>query len=95
MDGSKRSKHSNATFSGLGRLKRIVLFDTLVDTLTEDEVAGVLAHEIGHQKLGHILKRLALSVPAGLVGFWIVNLLLGYLPFFDAFGFSGASPHAA
>jgi len=95
MDGSKRSKHSNATFSGLGRLKRIVLFDTLVDTLTEDEVAGVLAHEIGHQKLGHILKRLALSVPVGLFGFWIINLLLGYLPFFEAFGFSGISPQAA
>ena len=95
MDGSKRSKHSNATFSGLGPVKRIVLFDTLVDTLTEDEVGGVLAHEIGHQKLGHILKRLALSVPAGLFSFWIISMLLGYSPFFEAFGFSDAGPGAA
>jgi STE24 endopeptidase len=94
MDGSKRSGHSNANFSGLGRVKRIVLFDTLIASLTEDEVAGVLAHEIGHQKLGHILKRLALSIPSGLLSFWIVSLLLNYLPFFEAFGFSNASPQA-
>jgi len=95
MDGSKRSRHSNAYFSGLGRAKRIVLFDTLVQTFEEDEIAGVLAHEIGHQKLGHIPKRLALSVPASLLGFWIISLLLKYSPLFEAFGFSGASPQAA
>jgi STE24 endopeptidase len=94
MDGSKRSRHSNAYFSGLGRVKRIVLFDTLVQTFEEDEIAAVLAHEIGHQKLGHIPKRLALSLPAGLLGFWIVSLLLNYPPFFEAFGFSGFSPQA-
>lgn len=95
MDGSKRSRHSNAYFSGLGRVKRIVLFDTLVQRFEEDEVAAVLAHEIGHQKLGHILKRLALSLPMGLLGFWIVSLLLNYPPFFEAFGFSDPSPQAA
>ncbi len=95
MDGSKRSRHSNAYFSGLGRVKRIVLFDTLVQTFEEDEIAAVLAHEIGHQKLGHIPKRLALSLSAGLLGFWIVSLLLNYSPFFEAFGFSGPSPQAA
>ncbi len=95
MDGSKRSRHSNAYFSGLGRAKRIVLFDTLVQRFEEDEVAAVLAHEIGHQKLGHILKRLALSLPTGLLGFWIVSLLLNYPPFFEAFGFADPSPQAA
>jgi STE24 endopeptidase len=95
MDGSRRSRHSNAYFSGLGRVKRIVLFDTLVQTFEEDEVAAVLAHEIGHQKLRHIPKRLALSLPAGLLAFWIVSLLLNYPPFFEAFGFSGPSPQAA
>ena len=95
MDGSKRSRHSNAYFSGLGRVKRIVLFDTLVQRFEEDEVAAVLAHEIGHQKLGHILKRLALSLPMGLLGFWIVSLLLNYPPFFEAFGFAYTSPQAA
>jgi STE24 endopeptidase len=95
MDGSKRSSHSNAYFSGLGKVKRIVLFDTLIQTLDEDEVAGVLAHEIGHQKLGHILKRLAVSIPSGLLGFWILSLLLQWPPFFKAFGFQGPSPQAA
>jgi STE24 endopeptidase len=94
MDGSKRSKHSNAYFSGLGRVKRIVLFDTLIRSLEEDQVAGVLAHEIGHEKLGHILKRLALSVSSGLLGFWLVSLLLNYPPFFEAFRFSRPSPQA-
>lgn len=94
MDGSKRSRHSNAYFSGLGRVKRIVLFDTLIRSLEEDQVAGVLAHEIGHEKLGHILKRLALSVSSGLLGFWLVSLLLNYSPFFEAFNFSGPSPQA-
>jgi STE24 endopeptidase len=94
MDGSRRSRHSNAYFSGLGKVKRIVLFDTLVKALPEEEVAAVLAHEIGHEKLRHIIKRLALSIPSGLLGFWILSLLLGYPPFFVAFGFSGPSPQA-
>jgi STE24 endopeptidase len=94
MDGSKRSRHSNAYFSGLGRVKRIVLFDTLIRSLEEDQVAGVLAHEIGHEKLGHILKRLALSLSSGLLGFWLLSLLLNYSPFFEAFRFSGPSPQA-
>jgi STE24 endopeptidase len=95
MDGSKRSKHSNAYFSGLGRIKRIVLFDTLVQRFEEDEIAAVLVHEIGHQKLGHILKRLILSLPVGLLSFWIVSLLINYSPLFEAFGFSDPSPQAA
>jgi STE24 endopeptidase len=95
MDGSKRSRHSNAYFSGLGRIKRIVLFDTLLQRFEDDEIAAVLAHEIGHQKFAHILKRLALSLPMGLLGFWIVSLLLNCSPFFEAFGFTDPSPQAA
>jgi STE24 endopeptidase len=58
MDGSKRSGHSNAFFTGFGRFRRIVLFDTLMAQLAQDELAAVLAHEIGHYKCGHIPKRL-------------------------------------
>ncbi|MDQ7053425.1 MAG: M48 family metallopeptidase [candidate division KSB1 bacterium] len=95
MDGSKRSKHSNAYFTGLGRVKRIVLFDTLVDNLEEDQVVSVLAHEIGHEKKHHIKKGLALSLASMLAGLWILSLLLHYPSFFQAFGFSGPSYHAA
>ncbi len=58
VDASKRSKHSNAYFTGIGRVKRIVLFDTLLEQMNDDEIVGVLAHEAGHWKLGHIWKRL-------------------------------------
>ena len=95
MDGSKRSKHSNAYFTGLGRVKRIVLFDTLIDTLGEDQVVSVLAHEIGHEKKNHIKKGLILSLVGMLFGLWILSLLLHYEPFFQAFGFSRPSYHAA
>ena len=95
MDGSRRSGHGNAYFSGLGRVKRIVLFDTLIRSLDENQVVGVLAHEIGHEKLGHIIKRLVVSVPAGLLGFWLLHLALNYPPLFAAFGFNSPSPQAA
>lgn len=95
MDGSKRSKHSNAYFTGLGRVKRIVLFDTLVDKLEEDQVVSVLAHEIGHEKKHHIKKGMALSLASMFVGLWILSILLDYAPFFQAFGFSGPSYHGA
>ncbi len=58
VDASRRSKHSNAYFTGIGRVKRIVLFDTLLEQMTDDEIIGILAHEAGHWKLGHIWKRL-------------------------------------
>ena len=59
IDGSKRSAHSNAYFTGFGRFRRIVLFDTLMVQLAQDELEAVLAHEIGHYKRGHIPRRLA------------------------------------
>jgi STE24 endopeptidase len=75
MDGSRRSSHGNAYFTGLGRAKRIVFFDTLVDRLQPPEIEAVLAHELGHFKLKHIAKRLAFSVVASLA----VLALLGWL----------------
>src|SRR4029434_206630 len=61
MDGSKRSRHSNAFFTGFGRFRRIVLFDTLIQQLAEAELEAVLAHEIGHYKKKHIPKMLVAS----------------------------------
>ena len=75
MDGSRRSSHGNAYFTGLGRAKRIVFFDTLVDRLQPPEIEAVLAHELGHFKLKHIAKRLSFSVVASLG----ILALLGWL----------------
>jgi STE24 endopeptidase len=61
MDGSRRSSHSNAFFTGFGRFRRIVLYDTLVEKLEADELEAVLAHEIGHYRLGHVPRALLLS----------------------------------
>lgn len=88
MDGSKRSRHSNAFFTGLGRFRKIVLFDTLVRQLEPDELESVLAHEIGHYKKGHIPKTLALSLGASLPVFWLVALLAKKEGFARAFGFA-------
>ncbi|SMP37956.1 STE24 endopeptidase [Desulfonatronum zhilinae] len=96
MDGSKRSGHSNAFFTGFGRFRRIVLFDTLIEQLSEEELEAVLAHEIGHYKLGHMPKMLALSAGFGLVSFALLAWLLQSPAFIEAFGFnhaqSGAGP---
>ena len=95
MDGSRRSRHANAYFTGLGRMKRIVLFDTLIESLNENETEAVLAHEIGHEKKHHVAKALAVSFLFSLVGFYVLSLLLDYEPFFLAFGFTQSSYHAA
>lgn len=73
IDGSKRSSHSNAYFTGFGRFRRIVLYDTLIEQMNIDQIEAVLAHEIGHYRLGHIPKRLAVSFVCGLIGFWIIS----------------------
>ena len=95
MDGSKRSTHANAYFTGFGATKRIVLFDTLVEQLKPAETAAVLAHEIGHEKLGHIKKSLLLSLAAACIGLYILDRLMGQAGFYGAFGFSRPSDHAA
>ena len=94
MDGSRRSRHSNAYFTGLGRAKRIVLFDTLVGSADQEEILSVLSHEIGHARRHHLRKGLAVSLALSLAGFWIAGLLLRWPPLFQAFGFREASPHA-
>jgi STE24 endopeptidase len=76
MDGSKRSSHGNAFFAGFGATKRIVLFDTLVDRLQPSEVEAVLAHELGHYRLHHIVKMIALSTALTFVGLWILGQLI-------------------
>ncbi len=94
MDASKRSRHSNAYFTGLLR-PRIVLFDTLVDKMSVDEGVAVLAHEIGHYRAHHIHKQLVLGLAGTLVSLWILSLLVGWPPLFEAFGFAGPSYQAA
>ena len=83
MDGSKRSGHSNAFFTGFGRFRRIVLYDTLIEQMDTEELEAVLAHEIGHYKCGHVPKRLALSALFGLAGFWFVAFLFLFFIFED------------
>ncbi|BCS52380.1 M48 family metallopeptidase [Geobacter sp. SVR] len=78
MDASRRSRHSNAYFTGIGRVKRIVLFDTLIRQMTHGEIVAVLAHEIGHWKRGHIWKRLLEAEVMALAGAWISFRLLGW-----------------
>jgi STE24 endopeptidase len=95
MDGSKRSMHSNAFFTGFGRFRKIVLFDTLVQQLTEEELEAVLAHEIGHFRRRHILKRLALSALTSLAGFWLLAVLAAQPWFAGAFGFEPGNLVAA
>jgi STE24 endopeptidase len=87
MDGSKRSRHSNAFFTGFGRFRKIVLFDTLVEQLAEPEVEAVLAHEIGHFKKKHIPKLLVGSALGSLVGFYLLSVLARQAWFCRAFGF--------
>ncbi len=94
VDSSKRSRHSNAYFTGLGRAKRVVLFDTLVATTTKEEILSVLAHEIGHEKRNHVKKGIAVSLVVSLAGFWVASLLLPYLPLYQAFGFHQRGYHA-
>jgi len=88
MDGSKRSGHSNAFFTGFGRFRRIVLFDTLIAQLTEEELEAVLAHEIGHYRLGHIPKGLALSFLGTALSFAVIAWLCTTSWFNPAFGFT-------
>ncbi|BCR03819.1 peptidase M48 [Desulfuromonas versatilis] len=82
VDASRRSRHSNAYFTGIGRVKRIVLFDTLLEQMSQDEVLAVLAHEVGHWKKRHILKRLLVTELLALGGLYLAWRLVewGGLP---------------
>src|SRR5213075_2568666 len=72
MDGSKRSRHSNAFFTGFGRFRKIVLFDTLIGQLTHAELESVLAHEVGHYKKRHVIKMLSVSVAGVFLAFAVI-----------------------
>ncbi len=87
MDGSRRSTHSNAFFTGFGRFRRIVLFDTLMEQLAQPELEAVLAHEIGHYKKGHIPRMLGLSALMVFIAFGVIAWLAESAWFYAGFGF--------
>ncbi|HEX9369596.1 MAG TPA: M48 family metallopeptidase, partial [Roseiflexaceae bacterium] len=95
MDGSKRSSHGNAFFTGFGAAKRIVLFDTLVSRLQPPEVEAVLAHELGHYRLHHIAKAMALSAGISLAVLWALGQLIGEPWFYQGLGVATPSNAAA
>jgi len=86
MDGSKRSSHGNAYFTGFGAAKRIVLFDTLLSRLAPPEIEAVLAHELGHFSRHHVWKRMALLFGASLAFLWVLGWLMEREWFFTALG---------
>jgi STE24 endopeptidase len=95
VDSSKRTAHGNAYFTGLGRAKRIVFFDTLLTTLNAREIEAVLAHELGHFKLSHIVKRMALTFAFSFAGLALLGWLATQDWFYQGLGMEQASAHAA
>ena len=95
MDGSKRSSHGNAFFAGFGAAKRIVLFDTLVARLEPPEVEAVLAHELGHYRLHHIVKNLVLSALVSFAGLWLLGQLIDKPWFYSGLGVATPGTAAA
>jgi len=95
MDGSRRSTHGNAFFIGIGRNKRIVFFDTLLERLHAQEIEAVLAHELGHYRLNHIRARLILSVVISFGGFALLAALAAWPEFYAALGVREPAPHIA
>jgi len=86
VDEGKRSKHTNAYFTGIGKTKRIVLYDTLLSSHTADEIVAVLAHEIGHWKKKHILKQLTFMIVASLFLLYFIFLIVNWSSLYSAFG---------
>lgn len=95
MDGSRRSAHGNAYFTGLGREKRIVFYDTLLQSLSPSQVESVLAHELAHFKLKHIPQRLVVSAVSSFAGFALLGWLVQLDPFYTALGVAQPSASAA
>jgi STE24 endopeptidase len=86
MDGSKRSAHANAYFTGFGAAKRVVFFDTLLQQLSPAEIDAVLAHELGHYKRRHILKRIVFMFALSLLGFALLGWVSGQIWFYTGLG---------
>ncbi len=95
MDGSQRSSHGNAYFTGLGKNKRIVFFDTLLESLSADEMEAVLAHELGHFKRKHVLKRMLTMALTSLIGLALLGWLSQQDWFYSALGMQQTSDAAA
>ena len=93
VDSSKRSTHSNAYFTGMGKAKRIVLYDTLIEKMTPDELTAVMGHEIGHRKKGHILKNMITSFVKSLVMLFLASKLLTLSSLYNGFGFVISADH--
>ena len=91
MDGSKRSSHGNAYFTGFGKTKRIVFFDTLLARLTPNEIEAVLAHELGHFKLRHVMQRIAMTLLMSLAFLWLLGQLAQAGWFYAGLGVSTPS----
>ena len=89
IDASKRSRHTNAYFTGIGRVKRIVLFDTLMEMMVQSEILAVLAHEAGHWKKKHVLKRLVVFEFMSLAGSYLAYMILNSGVLTDIFGIEG------
>ncbi len=95
MDASRRSTKSNAYFTGFGRFRRIVLFDTLIKRHTIDELISILAHEVGHYKKRHIMKNVLVSVLSTGLMFFILSIFINNRDLFDAFRMSHTSIYAS
>ena len=87
MDASRRSTHANASFSGIGKRKRIILYDTFLDNNTDESIVAILAHEIGHYKLNHVKKRVFLMFVAIFLAFFVMGLLINENFIYESFGF--------
>ena len=95
MDGSRRSSHGNAYFTGFGKTKRIVFFDTLLKQLTPTQIEAVLAHELGHFKHKHVFKGMVVSMLTTLIGFAVLAYLIKQTWFFHSLGVETQSTHMA
>ncbi|HOD34843.1 MAG TPA: M48 family metallopeptidase [Syntrophales bacterium] len=94
VDAGKRSRHSNAYFTGIGKTKRIVLYDTLLGTHTPEEIVSILAHEIGHWKKKHVLKQLLLIGVTSLIVFYLIAWMIEWPLIYRTFGFQERIPSA-
>ncbi|MCX8519683.1 MAG: M48 family metallopeptidase, partial [Methylophilaceae bacterium] len=95
MNGSARSNHGNAYFTGFGSTKRVVFFDTLLERLEVNEIEAVLAHELGHFKHNHLIKRIILVFGLSFFGLWVLYKLENADWFYSALGLTQSSPHLA
>ncbi len=95
MDGSRRSSHGNAYFTGFGANKRVVFFDTLLERLNTDEIEAVLAHELGHFKCRHVIKRIVMMFALSFLGLALLGWLAGQDWFYHGLGVANPSNHMA